>query len=426
MCRCAVMLILTAGGLLAETRTLTLRQAVELALEQNPDLTLARLDEKKAEQAVRLAKDPFTPKVVAGSGLAYSSGFPMSIEGATPSILQARAIADVFNRPQSYRVAAAKENRRAATIDTAAKQQEVALRTAELFLETEKAAKIEQFARQQADGLARILATVNARVAEGRELPIESRRAALNLARAQYRSRVLESNRAYAQRVLAEVLGLNPNDRVEAAPEERTPPALPPSEDAAIQSALQSSKELRSLEARLLAKGFDIRAERAERWPKLDLVAQYALLGRFNNYEDFFRKFERHNGQLGVSIQIPVWTGPRVGAAVAQAEAEAAQLRLQIRSARSRITAETARWYQEVKQAESARDLARLDLEVAREQVSILLAQAEEGRAGLRPLEEARSAETDQWLAFYDSAAALEKARLSLLKQTGALLAALH
>jgi len=70
--------------------------------------------------------------------------------------------------------------------------------------------------------------------------------------------------------------------------------------------------------------------------------------------------------------------------------------------------------------------LARLDLEVAREQVSILLAQAEEGRAGLRQLEEARSAETGKWLAFYDSAAALEKARLSLLKQTGALLAALH
>ena len=211
------------------------------------------------------------------------------------------------------------------------------------------------------------------------------------------------NNRAYAERLLAEVLGLNPNDRVQAAPEERTPPALPPSEDAAIHSALQSSRELRSLEARLLAKGFDIRTERAGRLP-----------------------FERHNGQLGVSIQIPLWTGPRVDAAVAQAEAEAAQLRLQIRSARSRITAETARWYQEVKQAESARDLARLDLEVAREQVTILLAQAEEGRAGLRQLEEARSAETDKWLAFYDSAAALEKARLSLLKQTGALLTALH
>ena len=94
---------------------------------------------------------------------------------------------------------AAQENRRAATIDAAAKQQEVAFRTAELFLEAEKAAKLEQLARQQAGSLERILATINARVAEGRELPIHSRRAALNLARAQYRSQVLESNRAYQE-----------------------------------------------------------------------------------------------------------------------------------------------------------------------------------------------------------------------------------
>ncbi len=112
MFKLGVLVILTCCGLGAEVRTLTLRQAIELALKQNPELTLARLEEKKAEQDVRLARDAFVPKVVAGSGLAYSSGFPMSIEGATPSVIQARAIADVFNRPQSYRVAAAKEHRR--------------------------------------------------------------------------------------------------------------------------------------------------------------------------------------------------------------------------------------------------------------------------------------------------------------------------
>jgi outer membrane protein len=108
-----------------EVRTLTLREAVDLALNQNPDVLLARLDQQKAEEAVRLARDPFIPKVVVGSGLAYSNGFPMSIEGATPSIMQARAIAYVFNRPQSYRVAAAKENRRGAALDTAARQDEI-------------------------------------------------------------------------------------------------------------------------------------------------------------------------------------------------------------------------------------------------------------------------------------------------------------
>ena len=65
-----LLMLLSAISLAAETRTLTLKQAVDLALEQNPDLVLARLDEVKANQAVRAARDPFIPKVYVGSGLA--------------------------------------------------------------------------------------------------------------------------------------------------------------------------------------------------------------------------------------------------------------------------------------------------------------------------------------------------------------------
>jgi len=263
-------------------------------------------------------------------------------------------------------------------------------------------------------------------VAEGRELPIETRRAALELARARHRHQALEAERACFEGALAEVLGLEPGDRVAAAGEERRSPATPASEEEAVRAALANSQEIRRLESQLVAKGFDIRAERAARLPKFDLVAQYAVLGRFNNYEDFFRKFQRHNGQLGVAIQVPLWTGPGVKAAISRAESEAAQLRLRIQSARRHITGETARLQREVRQAESARELARLDLDVAREQVSLLLAQHEEGRLGLRQLEEARAAEAEKWMAFYGTAAGLERARLNLLRQTGTLLAAVQ
>jgi len=36
-----------------------LREAVDLALRQNPEMIATRLDEQKAAQSVRLAKDPF-------------------------------------------------------------------------------------------------------------------------------------------------------------------------------------------------------------------------------------------------------------------------------------------------------------------------------------------------------------------------------
>ena len=96
----AALLLLLSSGLSAEIRPRTLRHAVEIATRQNPDVLLARLDEEKARQGVRVAHDPFTPRLTVGSGLAYSNGFPMSIEGSAPSVVQARASEFIFNRPR--------------------------------------------------------------------------------------------------------------------------------------------------------------------------------------------------------------------------------------------------------------------------------------------------------------------------------------
>src|SRR5687767_1427854 len=83
----------------AEVHSMTFRQTVETAVRQNPEIALARLDEEKARQAIRVAKDPFIPRIVVGSGLAYSNGFPMSIEGSAPSVVQVHAVQYLFNRP---------------------------------------------------------------------------------------------------------------------------------------------------------------------------------------------------------------------------------------------------------------------------------------------------------------------------------------
>ena len=426
MHRTGCALILAACAAVAQVRTITLKEAVDLAAKQNPEVALARLDERKAEQAVRVARDPFVPKVAAGSGLAYSSGIPMSIAGATPSIVQAQASQFLFNRQQTHLVAQARENARGAAIDTAAKRDEVVRRTALAYLDAERAARMAETASKQVESLERIAQTVNLRVSEGRELPVEAKRAGLNLARARQRLQSLEADREYSEALMGALVGLDAKERVRVALEERAPAPLPAGVEAAAESALSASQEVRRLESALTAKGFEIQAQKAAKLPRVDLVAQYALLGRFNNYEDFFRKFQRHNAQIGISFQVPLFAGPAVDAQRFQAESDAARLRLELEAARNRITIDARRLYQQVKQAESAREVARLDLEVARDQVSVLLAQMEEGRASLRQVEEARLAEDDKWLAFIDGNYALETARLNLLAHTGDLLAALR
>jgi outer membrane protein TolC len=111
------------AALIAETHTLTLAQAIERARAENPDVLMARLEVRKSDAGVRIQQDAFHPKVFAGSGLAYTSGFPMSIEGSAPSVVQARAVSSVYDRAQRFRIAEAKENARGAAINVEGRQQ---------------------------------------------------------------------------------------------------------------------------------------------------------------------------------------------------------------------------------------------------------------------------------------------------------------
>ena len=423
---CLIAALTLAAGLRAEVRTMTLRQAVEQALRQNPDIIMAHLDEQKAQQAVRVARDPFYTRIVVGSGLAYTNGFPMSIEGAAPSVFQANAVQDLFNRPQSYAVAQAKENARGAGLGVAARRDDIVYRTATLYLDAERIGQLTAAALKQVESLQKVQGIVASQIQEGRLLPIEGKRAELSLAQARQSIENLQDDQATAETALAVVLGFSADDRVQPVAEERPAPPLPASEQAAVESAIESNMELRQVESQIAARGLEARGARAQRLPRVDLVAQYGMFAKFNNYQDFFQRFQRNNGQIGVSFQIPLLPGPGVDAAAAQATAEASRLRTQLGVMRNKITLDTRQSYREVHRAETARDVARLDLDVAREQLSILLAQMQEGRAGVQQVEEARVAEANKWMAFYDSQYAVERARMNLLHNTGELLAALR
>jgi outer membrane protein TolC len=421
-----LLLWISALSLAAETRTLTLKQAVDLALEQSPEVILSRLDEVKANQAVRAARDPFVPKVVFGSGLAYTYGFPMSIEGSAPSVIQGRAVATLYDKSKSLKVAEERENARTAKLSAEGKREEVAERVAIAYLDADRAARLARVATKQVDALTQVLESIKARISEGRAIRLDEMKAGLEREKARERGRLLESDARFAQTQLSLLIGGNSEDRVETTAELAPITGLPDSEEAAVKQALESSNELKRLQSSLLAQGFAIQSERASRLPKMELVAQYGLFAKFNNYDQYFNRFQRNNGQLGVSFQLPLWSGTAASAAAGTAQAESQRLRTEVGRVRNRTSYETQRAYQAVTNAEHARELARLDLELQRENVVVTLARQESGRATLADVEQARFAEGEKWIVYYDSQHQLERAKVALLRWSGALLATLR
>jgi len=412
-------------------RTLTLESAVRLALERNPDAVLARIENEKAAAQISVARGAFSPQAYLGSGLGWTEGIPQSVEGATPSIVQATARMPVYNRALRKRVREAEAGAEAAEHVAAAKQDEVAYRVAVAYLDFEYAVRRVEFLESRRDRLARVAQTVQQRVDEGRAIPLEATKANLDRARAEESLRSAQGEAALLETTLRIQLGLDPAERlipadISSAGDPRELATLPAAASEGADRALANSAELRGLEAAARSKNLAVQAEQGAYAPRLDFVAQYALLAKFNNFEEFFNRFQRHNGQVGLALQVPVFTGKAVSSRVAKASVEAREAQARLAARKSAVAVESHRLFQNVQDAESAQKLAQLELDYARESLGVLLTSYQEGAASLEEVERARALESQTWDAFYDAKYALEKAKLNLLRRTGELAASLR
>jgi len=410
-----------------EPKSINLRTAVEIALQANPDVLLARLDEEKAHQSVREARAPFSPQLTLGSGLAYTSGIPQSVEGSSPAIVRAVGRQFLYNRTQSNRVKEARELEAAAGHSAVGKRNEVAFRVASTYLDFERAWRRKKLLADQAENLRRVEGVIAARVEEGRQLPLELTRARLETARARQQLEAGEAQARLLEATLKHELNLPLDAPLEPQPTDfvSTLP-LPQDKTEALGQAVASNSELKRIDAGLRAKGFALQAEKGALTPRIDLVAQYSLLGRFNNFEDYFNKFQRHNGQIGMSFQIPVFGRKEVHARAAKVRLGVSALEIQRVATRSGIELELHRKFEGMRQAEGQQKLARLQLDFARENLNVVLAKHDEGRTAMEEIEKARLQESQAWAAYYDSQYTVQKAKLNLLRETGELVAALR
>jgi len=406
----------------AEVHSLTLQQALELAARQNPEVILARLDEQRAVEGVKVALDPFRPKVYGGSGLAYEYGYPNSIDGNAPSIIQLKTDMALFNRPKSYEVASARETARGSQFNAQVKAEDVAYQAADLFLTAATIAHEGETLSQQLPSLQKVSEAMSAAVNEGSELPLELKRAKVNLAVSQERLSSSQLDLDYYEMMLAVALGFPATDRVRTVDSDLSATPTPPTEEDAADMALRNNRQLRQMRSQVLAKQLQVRSFRAAFLPQVNLVAQYSLFAKYN-YSDYFQHFQRNNYQVGASITIPVLVGSASKGLAEQNNTDLQKIRIQMDQTRNRIISDTRRSYEQWKKAENIRDLSRLQLDLAREELTVLLAKQGEGQVPMSRVEQARLEESNRWIALYEAETQVTRTKLAILRETGTLLA---
>ena len=200
-------------------------------------------------------------------------------------------------------------------------------------------------------------------------------------------------------------------------------PALPAASDPdAAAKAADSNPAVQAAVEHARAQYLRARGEHKSWLPSIDFAAQYAVLSKFNNYQDFFQRgsFVRNNATIGAVIRFPFLNAPQKARAEA-ADAEARRADKQTEAARNQVSEETLRLQRTVAQMQAARDVAELEYEIAQKGLDVVQTRMDAGTATLHDLDDARSQASERFIALQDVSFELERSQVGLMRATGEL-----
>ncbi len=295
----------------------------------------------------------------------------------------------------------------------------VIARTAMAYLELAKVRHSLELLRGEQESAEKILQVTQERQGEGYELPVEVTKAQLTKAQVTQRILQLEGREDELAVFLQGQLGLGQEQAIEVTPEEL--PGEAEQEGAnLVAMAMQNNAGLLLAESDVRAKQFRLKGEKRGNYPTLEVVGTYSLLAKFNNYLEFFNKFQRNNINAGVQVQVPIFSAKtREAIGLAQINLETSQATLA--SKKTQVSAEVRQKTRRLRERDAAKEVARLELQLAQQNIAVLQEQFSEGKVNLREVERARLEENDKWMAYLDANFQRQQAQLDLLRTAGQL-----
>jgi outer membrane protein TolC len=278
--------------------------------------------------------------------------------------------------------------------------------------------------RKEKDSAENIVAVTQQRQNEGYELATEVTKAQLTRAQVVQRILQFEGRQDELEVYLRNQLGLAPDQAIDLTPED-LPGAAEQAGANLVALAEQGNLSLAFAQSDVKAKEFRLAGEKKGYWPTLQLVSIYDVLAKYNfNNNNYYvvndKNFRYNNLNAGVSINFPIFSAKtKANVQLAQANLDAAKLNLA--SKQTQVSADVRQRSRKVQQTDAAKEVARLELQLAQQNLAVFQSQFAEGKVNLRDVEKARLEENDKWMNYLDANFQRQQAQLELLRTAGQL-----
>jgi outer membrane protein TolC len=410
--------LIAPSGALAQVSFYT---AVDLALRNSTPVRIGAAQVQHAEAAVMESVDAYKPSFVVGSSLGYSYGFPVG----QPSVYSVSASSLAFSFSQPDYIRSARAGLLAAQLQLKDTRQQVILDTALDYIQLTTVSEQIAALDQETGFVLKLVDIETDRVNAGLDSKVELTRARLTGAQVALRRLHLVDQADLLRIRLAHLTGLNPSDIVSEPQTIPNAPEVSPEGSRGSQT-IDGNSGVKAAYASAQSKLFTSFGDaRQNNRPTFAFGGEYNRYAKFNNYNEYYLRFQHNNFNVGIQITLPVFDATRTAKAkgssaeAVQATAEADQLRDQAGEQILQLQKNQAELSAQEQVAELQNELAQDQLDAITTQLH--LGSGSAGAAAPLPKDEqgARISERSHFVDMLDTRFQLTQARLSLLRTMG-------
>lgn len=371
--------LLAAAGISGQ---LTLRQALDLALKNSAVLRRAAAQLQQAEAQAAQVRSQYLPQVnVAGYDTvqtvnlrAMGIDVPLLPARVGPfQVVDARAFLSqtVLNLPLRDRNRSAREQTRSVAAQAGNARELVALQVGSAFAQALRAQSSQQTFVRQLELARQLHQITQDRLDAGAASRLEATRSLQQVNNLAQAVEEAQHQATAAKLQLANLLNVRITSSYTLVDEPAAVAGVGPN---AVAQALDARPDYRAALARIKAAEFQVSAARRQRYPVIQFRAGYGQSGRkpFENLNTFHVQ--------GI-VNVPIYTGGRIAAEIAEAEARVNEARAIAEEIRSQVETDVLTAVAATQAAERELDIAKGGVKLAGEEVGLAAARFTSGVA---------------------------------------------
>ncbi len=405
------------------TIRLSLADAISRALDAGTAVRIATTSTREAEARAQEARSALQPQLSAGGQLANETinleTFGFSLPGVPPvtppfNIIDAHIsfAMNVIDVAARRRYEAARAGIKVTQEDQRRLENEVAAAVSSLYVSYGRSsARIDEI-RANVDLFTRLRQLAVDQKNAGVGTRLDTTRADVQLSRQQQELLLATNQRDLARLALLRAIGADFDAGLELTDDWTQAVAAPPALPAALDAARRQRPELSLLNERLRLANLNIEAARAERLPTVGAQALGTESG--NRVRDVL-----WSRTVAAMVNVPLFTGRRIEAHVAEAQAQRDQLLIQQNDTQRQVEQEVRQALLGYENARSRVDLANQSLKLAEDELDLASDRFKAGVASSIEVDNAQTSLASARDTRIDALADEAQARFELARATG-------